>query len=213
MAGRPLRDRGGRRRRYALFPSARGGVQLGWAIEPGGAAPAPTPASPGAWLQLWARDAPEPLARLLLALAEVAVQGPVRLPVRVGLCPCWQRPGLLLLGDAAHPMSPLRAQGINMALRDALVAARHLEPALLEAEPAAIDAAAAAIAAARLPEIRRIQQLQQEEARRADLLRRRHRLRSLLARTARWSGPLLERRWRATQSELRNGREAIATDL
>ena len=203
---------------YALFPSARGGVQLGWAIEPGGAAPAPTPASPGAWLQLWARDAPEPLARLLRALAEVAlaemtVQGPVRLPVRVGLCPCWQRPGLLLLGDAAHPMSPLRAQGINMALRDALVAARHLAPALLAGEPAAIDQATAAIATARLPEIRRIQQLQQQEARRADRLRRRHRLRSLLARSARWSGPLLERRWRATQRELRNGVAVIATDL
>jgi 2-polyprenyl-6-methoxyphenol hydroxylase-like FAD-dependent oxidoreductase len=198
---------------YALFPSARGGVQLGWAIEPGGAAPAPTPASPRAWLQLWARDAPETLARLLRALAEMTVQGPVRLPVRVGLCPCWQRPGLLLLGDAAHPMSPLRAQGINMALRDALVAARHLAPALLAGEPAAIDQATAAIATARLPEIRRIQQLQQQEARRADLLRRRHRLRSLLARSARWSGPLLERRWRATQRELRNGVAVIATDL
>ena len=198
---------------YALFPSARGGVQLGWAIEPGGAAPAPTPASPGAWLALWARDAPEPLARHWRALAETSVQGPVRLPVRVGLCPRWQRPGLLLLGDAAHPMSPLRAQGINMALRDALVAGRHLAPALLEGGPAVIDAAAAAICAERLPEIRRIQQLQEEEARRADLLRRRHRLRSLLARTARWSGPLLERRWRASQRELRNGVKAIATDL
>ncbi|WP_259725614.1 FAD-dependent monooxygenase [Synechococcus sp. CS-1332] len=198
---------------YALFPSARGGVQLGWAMEPGRAAQAPTPASPGAWLELWARDAPAPLARLLRTLAEVAVQGPVRLPVRVGLCPGWQRPGLLLLGDAAHPMSPLRAQGINMALRDALVADRHLGPSLLAGGPAAIDAATAAIAAARLPEIRRIQQLQEEEARRADLLRRRHLLRSLLASTARWSGPLLERRWRATQRELRNGSKAIATDL
>ncbi|MEY4808469.1 MAG: hypothetical protein RLZZ206_2858, partial [Cyanobacteriota bacterium] len=40
------------------------------------------------------------------------------------------RPGLLLLGDAAHPMSPLRAQGLNMALRDALVAAERLLPLL-----------------------------------------------------------------------------------
>jgi 2-polyprenyl-6-methoxyphenol hydroxylase-like FAD-dependent oxidoreductase len=198
---------------YALFPSARGGVQLGWAIAPERMAQAPTPASPGAWLALWARDAPEPLARHWRSLAEAAVQGPVRLPVRVGLCPRWQRPGLLLLGDAAHPMSPLRAQGINMALRDALVASRHLVPALQAGGGAALDAAAAAISAERLPEIRRIQQLQQQEAHRADLLRRRHRLRGLLARTARWSGPLLERRWRATQRDLRNGSEASATDL
>ena len=198
---------------YALFPSARGGVQLGWAIAPERSAQAPTPDNPAGWLELWARDAPEPLARRLRALAAVAVQGPVRLPVRVGLCPRWQRPGLLLLGDAAHPMSPLRAQGINMALRDALVAARLLGPALLTGEPAAIEAATAAIVAARLPEIRRIQQLQEEEARRADLLRRNHLLRGLLARTARWSGPLLARRWRATQRELRDGTNAIDTYL
>jgi hypothetical protein len=52
------------------------------------------------------------------------------LAVRSGLAPRWQRPGLLLLGDAAHPMSPLRAQGLNMALRDALVAAERLLPVL-----------------------------------------------------------------------------------
>ncbi len=185
---------------YALFPSSRGGVQLGWALAPGAAPP-----TPDAWSDLWAGDAPAPLARLLRTLPDTAVQGPVRLPVRVGLCRRWQRPGLLLLGDAAHPMSPLRAQGINMALRDALVAARHLEPALADGDSGAIDAAIATIASERLPEIRRIQQLQEEEARRADLLRRRHGLRALLARTARWSGPLLALRWRAGQRQLRDG--------
>src|SRR5439155_463815 len=54
----------------------------------------------------------------------------------------WSLPGLLLLGDAAHPMSPVGAQGINIALRDALVAANHLGPALAGgAAPAALDAA------------------------------------------------------------------------
>ena len=32
-------------------------------------------------------------------------------------------------------MSPIRAQGINMALRDAIVAANHLVPALREGRP------------------------------------------------------------------------------
>ena len=42
----------------------------------------------------------------------------------------WSRPGLLLLGDAAHPMSPAGGQGINVAIYDAVVAARRLVPAL-----------------------------------------------------------------------------------
>jgi len=196
---------------FALFGSARGGVQLGWAIPTGpdpaviatSTAAAATP--PADWPGLWAREAPSPLAALLRFWPVADLQGPVRLPVRVGLCPCWHRPGLLLLGDAAHPMSPLRAQGINMALRDALVAARVLIPALQGKDPSTIDAVLETIGRQRLPEIRRIQQLQQEEARRAELLRHQHGLRGLLARSAPWVGPLLAWRWRSEQRTLRNG--------
>ena len=71
-------------------------------------------------------------------------------------------PGLLLLGDAAHPMSPVGGQGINLALRDALVAANHLVPLLRgQPTPGALDMAAVAIAQERLPEIVRIQRVQQ----------------------------------------------------
>jgi 2-polyprenyl-6-methoxyphenol hydroxylase-like FAD-dependent oxidoreductase len=73
----------------------------------------------------------------------------------------WCEPGLLLLGDAAHPMSPVGAQGINIALRDALVAANHLAPlAAAPARPRALLAACQRIAAERLPEVRSIQRLQ-----------------------------------------------------
>ena len=41
----------------------------------------------------------------------------------------WSRPGILLLGDAAHTMSPVGGQGLNIAIRDAIVAANHLIPA------------------------------------------------------------------------------------
>ena len=44
----------------------------------------------------------------------------------------WSLPGLLLLGDAAHTMSPVGGQGLNIAIRDAVVAANHLIPALRE---------------------------------------------------------------------------------
>ncbi|MCX5956635.1 MAG: FAD-dependent monooxygenase [Cyanobacteria bacterium] len=109
---------------YALFGTARGGVRLGW-LQERGAAGSPIP-----WPERWARSAPPELAALLRSLPTSSLGPPLRLTVRSGLAPHWQRPGLLLLGDAAHPMSPLRAQGLNMALRDALVAAELLLPVL-----------------------------------------------------------------------------------
>src|SRR3712207_1886236 len=38
----------------------------------------------------------------------------------------WYRPGLLLIGDAAHVMSPVGGVGINYAIQDAVVAANVL---------------------------------------------------------------------------------------
>jgi 2-polyprenyl-6-methoxyphenol hydroxylase-like FAD-dependent oxidoreductase len=73
----------------------------------------------------------------------------------------WTKPGLLLLGDAAHTSSPAGGQGLNMALRDAVVAANHLAPALLAGGVGAqLDAAASAVQDERLPEILKIQRLQ-----------------------------------------------------
>ncbi|MBW0093015.1 FAD-dependent oxidoreductase [Pseudonocardia sp. KRD-184] len=42
----------------------------------------------------------------------------------------WDRDGLLLIGDAAHAMSPVGGVGINLAVADAVAAARILAPAL-----------------------------------------------------------------------------------
>jgi 2-polyprenyl-6-methoxyphenol hydroxylase-like FAD-dependent oxidoreductase len=75
--------------------------------------------------------------------------------------PNWSLPGLLLIGDAAHTMSPVGGQGLNIALRDAVVAANHLVPAFRTgANQSALDAAAQRIQAERLPEVVRIQRLQ-----------------------------------------------------
>jgi 2-polyprenyl-6-methoxyphenol hydroxylase-like FAD-dependent oxidoreductase len=77
------------------------------------------------------------------------------------------------LGRCVHPMSPIRAQGINMALRDVIVAANYLVPLLREgATDAAIDAVLPQIQAEREPEIIRAQQLQSQEAAQAELLRK-----------------------------------------
>src|SRR5215218_6279769 len=48
------------------------------------------------------------------------------LSVESSRCPRWYRPGLLLIGDAAHVMSPVGGVGINYAVQDAVVAANVL---------------------------------------------------------------------------------------
>src|SRR5208337_5095546 len=53
------------------------------------------------------------------------------LSVESSRCPCWCQPGLLLIGDAAHVMSPIGGVGINCAIQDAVVAANVLAKPLL----------------------------------------------------------------------------------
>ena len=74
----------------------------------------------------------------------------------------WGLGGALLLGDAAHTMSPVGGQGLNVALRDAIVAANHLVPLLArgDPDPAALDAACAEIERERMAEIEPIQRFQ-----------------------------------------------------
>jgi 2-polyprenyl-6-methoxyphenol hydroxylase-like FAD-dependent oxidoreductase len=48
------------------------------------------------------------------------------LTVVVDLLRQWWRPGLLLIGDAAHAMSPVGGVGINIAVQDAVAAANRL---------------------------------------------------------------------------------------
>jgi 2-polyprenyl-6-methoxyphenol hydroxylase-like FAD-dependent oxidoreductase len=66
------------------------------------------------------------------------------LNVRITRLPSWYRPGLLLLGDAAHVISPVGGNGINIAVADAADAGNTLAGPLASADPAAIDAAARA---------------------------------------------------------------------
>jgi len=52
------------------------------------------------------------------------------LSVESSRLPRWYRPGLLLIGDAAHVMSPVGGVGINYAIQDAVVAANVLSDPL-----------------------------------------------------------------------------------
>jgi 2-polyprenyl-6-methoxyphenol hydroxylase-like FAD-dependent oxidoreductase len=91
-----------------------------------------------------------------------ALAGATLLNVVCGRLTEWTAPGLLI-GDSAHPMSPVGGQRINVALRDALVAANHLCPVLAAgAGLSAIDAAARQVQDERWPEVVAGQRLQQE---------------------------------------------------
>ena len=56
------------------------------------------------------------------------------LNVRLDRMPRWFQPGLLCIGDAAHAMSPVGGVGINLAIQDAVAAARHLAAPLRHGE-------------------------------------------------------------------------------
>jgi 2-polyprenyl-6-methoxyphenol hydroxylase-like FAD-dependent oxidoreductase len=143
-----------------MFRAPDGLLQIGWIIEKGGFGEL-RKEGVEEWLSQLVHHVSDDLAGHLEACRN-ALAHPFLLDVVCDHLDEWSAPGLLLLGDAAHPMSPVGAQGINIALRDALVAANHLGPCLLAGgEPGALDAAARRVAEERLPEVRTIQRLQQ----------------------------------------------------
>ncbi|GAA6619046.1 FAD-dependent monooxygenase [Scytonema sp. NUACC26] len=186
---------------FGLFHSSEGNLQVGWALRERDSLD---------WKHIdWsvklASASPPWLAEHFLQNAQT-IERPVLLSVVVGRCPRWYAPGLLLLGDAAHPMSPIRAQGINTALRDVIVTANHLVPLLHSgAGYEAIDAALPQIQAEREPEIVRAQKLQAEEAHLAERLGKSAFLRWGASQFAPLIRHPVRQSWLKRQRELRQG--------
>jgi 2-polyprenyl-6-methoxyphenol hydroxylase-like FAD-dependent oxidoreductase len=141
-----------------VLPAPGGGIQLAWIILKGTYGELRSRGTAD-WVREMATHASGDLAPHLRANAERETR-PFLLSAATDRVTGWARPGALLIGDAAHTMSPVGGQGINLALRDAIVAANRLVPALRAgAGPAGLDEAAASIEAERGPEIDRIQTL------------------------------------------------------
>ncbi|MEL6813406.1 MAG: FAD-dependent oxidoreductase [Cyanobacteria bacterium J06598_3] len=152
---------------FAFYPSWDGQLQIGWIVEKsahkkGGLAKL----KERDWIEAFAQALPPVFAKHFRQHKD-SLEGPIYLDVQVGCCPQWSIPGLLLLGDAAHPMAPNRAQGINMALRDAIVVANHLSA--IDDRPITADTLAA-IQSERQPEIEAVQKMQLAEWQKVELI-------------------------------------------
>ncbi len=142
-----------------MFQAPDGQLQIAWVIDKGSFGELRRHGIEG-WIDELAGVVSPDLGDHLRA-NRTRIQHPFLLDVVCDHLDEWSEPGLLLLGDACHPMSPVGAQGINIALRDALVAANHLsEPLATGAGPEDLDAAARRVRDERLPEVKTIQRLQ-----------------------------------------------------
>ncbi|MEE3330997.1 MAG: FAD-dependent monooxygenase [Myxococcota bacterium] len=122
------------------------------------------------------------------------LERPFVLDVLCDCMPSWWAPGALLIGDAVHPMSPVAGQGLNIALRDSIVAANHLVPVLAAgAEDSAVDAACASIQEERMPEVSVIQTIQRSGP-------------NIMLRRKWWSGIALRLMPFVVQSQVANSR-------
>lgn len=179
------------------FPTEGDHVQIG-RIIPKGTFRKFKGAGEGEWYERIASSLPPELVPGFLAVRDQATS-PTLLDVVCGSLAKWSAPGICFIGDAAHPMSPVGAQGINIALRDALVAANHLGPALLGgADEAALDAAAARLEAERRVEVDRVQAQQIDAPRQLAMGRK-------VAHVVRW----IPDRWIAALARFTFGRRFV----
>lgn len=140
-------------------PTPDGLLQLAWIIAKDSFSDVRSRGMP-ALIDEMARQVDPVLAEHLRLHREASVR-PFLLSTVADRVETWSRPGMLLIGDAAHTTSPVGAQGLNLAIRDAIVAANRMSPLLREgAGPEQLDRAAREVQEERDKEIRAIQRLQ-----------------------------------------------------
>ncbi|KXZ48618.1 hypothetical protein GPECTOR_26g521 [Gonium pectorale] len=105
--------------------------------------------------------APQLPAEWLPLLADKLLEAPLSsFPVMRSLSRFWAPGGVVLLGDAAHTVTPALGQGLNSALQDCELLVAELRPGQAASSPESLDAALRRFSEARAPEIRALQELE-----------------------------------------------------
>ena len=136
-------------------------LQVGWII-PAGSYGELRKKGQEKWIQYIKEKSPKGFAdHLQKCLDEKLISDPFILKMTLDRVKKWHKKGALLLGDAAHTMNAVGGQGLNIALRDAVVCANHLVP-LMSGDPstASLDNAFDAIEKERISEVRQVQEIQ-----------------------------------------------------
>ena len=136
-------------------------LQVGWII-PAGSYGELKKKGQEKWIQYIKEKSPKGFAdHLQTCLDEKLISDPFVLKMTLDRVKKWHKKGALLLGDAAHTMNAVGGQGLNIALRDAVVCANHLVP-LMSGNPSttSLDKAFDAIEKERISEVRQVQEIQ-----------------------------------------------------
>ena len=136
-------------------------LQVGWII-PAGSYGELRKKGQEKWIQYIKEKSPKGFAdHLQKCLDEKLISDPFILKMTLDRVKKWHKKGALLLGDAAHTMNAVGGQGLNIALRDAVVCANHLVP-LMNGNPSnsSLDKAFDAIEKERISEVSQVQEIQ-----------------------------------------------------
>jgi len=110
-------------------------------------------------LEAFRADVAQVAARLSLQVDAIRGWEDVKLlTVALDRLEKWHRPGLLVIGDAAHAMSPIGGVGINIAIQDAVAAANILSGPMARGEN--LDPLLAKVQARRMLQVRTVQAFQ-----------------------------------------------------